>query len=322
MFPHRRPSPKAREAMSRSAEHLGEETCCRASHKEINRCIKGIKDIVGQKFVKPVSSGNCAILAVASAIPGKFMIPDQGGWRGFKDYPELMGREVCTLKTELGVVSTDTLEGKLRKEKPAALFLTSFAGYIAEQNIREIFKICQENSVILIEDVSGGIGDRVLARGNSDITICSTGAPKILNVFSGGFISTSEREILDMSMEVISACKVSPVTCAGIREELKIAPKIVDELLRYSAMLKEELDGVIHRTHRGLGVGIRVADPKNLVKSAREKGLVTDLNQGILTACPRYDRFLENGVVIELKKLDILKVTEDDIAKIAEILKT
>lgn len=322
MFPHRRPCPSARKAMSESALNLGEKTCCRAAHSEVRECIKGIKRVVGQKFVNMLSSGNCAILAAASAVDGKVMIPDQGGWRGFKDYPELMGMEVCALETDLGVVNTDTLDGELRRERPRALFLTSFAGYIAEQNIKDIAKICRENSVYLVEDASGAIGDLTLASGDADITICSTGAPKIVNVFSGGFISTDHRELLDMSTDAMSACKISPVTCAGIVEELKNAPRVVDTLVRYSAILKEELSGVVHRGRRGISVGFEVDDPKNFAKRARERGLVTDLDRVLLTTCPRYDRFMKKGIVVELKKLDILKVTEEDIAKIAEILRT
>ncbi|MEE9564340.1 MAG: hypothetical protein V3V63_01380 [Candidatus Hydrothermarchaeaceae archaeon] len=322
MFLHRRPSLEARRAMSESALKLGEDTSCVACHSEVVECKGVIKEMVGQKFVNPVASGNCAILAAVSAIDGKIMIPDQGGWRGFKDYPDLMGKEVCILETDLGVVNTDALDSELRKHNPGGLFLTSFAGYIAEQDIKEIAKICRENSVCLIEDISGAIGDKILARGDADITICSTGAPKIVNVLSGGFVSTDHKEILDRSARVTSACRISPVICAGITEELKNAPDIVERLVKYSAILKEELEDVVHRDSRGVCAGFEIDNPKRFVKRARENGLVTDANQGFLTACPRYERFLKNGVVVELKKLDILNVIEEDIAKIAEILKT
>jgi hypothetical protein len=322
MFPHRRPCLKARRAMSESALDLGEEAGSREGHREIKECISAIEEVVGQKFVIPVSSGNCAILEVVSAIDGKVTIPDQGGWKGFKEYSELMGRDVCTLKTDFGMVDTDTLDSELRKHEPRALFLTSFAGYIAEQDIKEIAKICRENSVYLVEDASGSIGDRVLAKGDADITICSTGAPKIVNVLSGGFISTDRREILDMSTSVASACSISPITCAGIVEELKNAPDIVERLVKYSALLKEELEDVVHRDSRGVCAGFETDDPKGFAKRARKNGLMTDADQSLLTTCPRYERFLKKGVVVELKKLDILNVTEEDIAKIVEILKT
>ncbi len=321
MFPHRRPCPSAKKAMSESALHLGEKSLSSASHDEIKECIAGIRKLVGQKFIKPVSSGNCAILAVVSAIKGKVMIPDQGGWRGFKDYPRIMGREVCTIKTDLGVVNAETLDSELRRQMPRALFLTSFAGYIAEQDIKEIAKICRENSVYLVEDASGAIGDGILAKGNADITVCSTGAPKILNVVSGGFISTAHREILEMSSGITSACRINPVTCAGIIEELKKAPEVVEKLVKYSGVLNKELESAVHMERRGICAGFEVNEPKEFIKRAKKNGLVTDLGQGFLTICPEYDRFMKNGVVVELKKLDVLELAEDDIAKIVEILK-
>jgi hypothetical protein len=219
------------------------------------------------------------------------------------------------------VVDTDALDGELRKHAPRALLLASFAGYIAEQDIKEIAKICSENSVYLVEDASGAIGDRVLANGDADITICSTGAPKILNVLSGGFISTDNKDIVNGWASVTSACKISPVTCAGITRELKNAPAVVETLVRYSAIMKDELGGIVHEDKRGVSVGMEVEDPRAFARKARGNGLVTDKNQGFLTMCPKYERFQKKGVVVELKKLDILKMTEDDIAKIVEILK-
>lgn len=321
MFPQRKPSDMARRAMSEAALKLGEDSGCIACHSEAIECKDAIRTVVGQKFVKPVASGNCAILAAVSAIDGKIMIPDQGGWSGFKRYPELMGRELCVLETDLGVVDVGTLDDSLKKHEPAALLLTSFAGYIAEQDIKEISKICQENSVYLVEDASGAIGDEKLAKGDADITVCSTGAPKIVNVQSGGFISSDHEEIIDKSSSVTSACRISPVICAGIIEELKLAPKVVDTLVKYSAIIKEELEDVIHEDRRGVSVGFLTDDPMAFVKRTRENGLVTNINQGLFTICPKYDRFMKKGVVLELKKLDILKITEGDIAKIVEILK-
>ena len=311
----------ARRAMSEAAKKVGEKTVCPACHSEVIECKDAIKKVVGQEIVKPVASGNCAILAAVSAIDGKIMIPDQGGWRGFKEYPDLMGKEVCPLETDLGVVDVDALDGELKKWNPEALFLTSFAGYIAEQDIKEIAKICRENSVYLVEDVSGAIGDGKLAKGHGDITVCSTGYPKIVNVLSGGFISTDHKEIIDVASGVLSACRISPVTCAGITEELKNAPAIVETLVRYSDIIKEELAGVVHADRRGVCVGFETDDPKTFVRKARGNGLLTDKNQGFLTMCPKYERFQKKGVVVELKKLDVLKMTDDDIARIAETLK-
>jgi hypothetical protein len=218
-------------------------------------------------------------------------------------------------------VDTDTLDIELKKHAPGALLLTSFAGYIAEQDIGEIAKICRENSVYLVEDASSAVGDKLLARGEADITICSTGAPKIVNVLSGGFIATNHKEVIDAASGIGSACRINPVVCAGMTQELENAPVVVETLLKFSRILKEELDGIVHKDKRGVSVGLKVDDPKAFAKRARANGLQMDGNLGLLTVCPKYERFLKKGVVVELKKLDVLGIKEDDIQRIVEILK-
>ncbi len=64
------------------------------------------------------------------------MIPDQGGWTGFKKMARIFGLETVNLPTELGLVKTEVLEDHIKKFNPEALFITSFAGYIVEQPIK------------------------------------------------------------------------------------------------------------------------------------------------------------------------------------------
>lgn len=73
---------------------------------------------------------------------------------------------------------------------------------MAEQPVKEIFELCDERGVILVEDASGAIGDpqRSLACGDhAHIIVASTGSPKIINLGSGGFISTNDPNMLDNS---------------------------------------------------------------------------------------------------------------------------
>ncbi len=325
MFPHRKPSAEAREAMQRSAAKLGMDYCCASNHREVNLAIKAVTQATGHRFAKLVASGDAAIMAVVKAINGRIMVPDQGAWRGFIDYPDLFGMETCTLKTNLGVIEPEILAQEIKSQKPKALFLTSFAGYIAEQNMEEISKICRENEVLLVEDASGAIGDARLAKARfADVIVASTGAPKIINLLTGGIISTNQREILDLSYEITTASKMNPVLCAGLVEELKQARRLIDTLTGYSRVLQEELKDsfkVVHPQRRGVCAGFLYNEPKKLAERARKAGLVTDLNQTFLTTCPLYERFLSNGIVVELKKLNVVDMHEDEILKIAEVLK-
>lgn len=334
-FPHVKPSREAREAMSAAALEL-DSLCC--AHKSVElKALEAVSKATKHKYVKLVSSGSAALMAALKGLDtvgsakairsclrnGKVIIPDQGAWSGFKKYPKLFGIEAVEIPTNLGLIEPEALVDEIKKHKPKGMLLTSFAGYIAEQDVKEISSACRENGVLLVEDASGAIGDERLADGRyADVIVCSTGSPKILNVLSGGFISTNNRSVLDNSVEIINACKISPVTCAGIVEELKRSAQVVRALVKYSRELKEELDDVVHREKRGVCFGFELkGDPAKFIQCAKEKGLKTEFGTSFLTQCPRYDRFMKRGVVVELKKLDILNVEYERIIDIARILK-
>lgn len=310
--------------MVQGAQDLGMRAPGPMEQPWMDEAKKAISRTTGHDHVSMVASGNCAIMAVLAGIKGRVMVPDQGGWKGFMRYPDVLGLPMVKVETHLGVVEPETLEAAIRKERPKTFLLTSFAGYIADQDMKDISKICHENGVILVEDASGAVGDRKLCDGSiSDVIVCSTGAPKIINLTSGGFISTNNNEILDRAGDMIKACKPGTVECAGITEEIKAAPRRVERLVEFSSLLKEELPDVIHQDRRGVCVGLTLdgIKPKEFVKRARGKGLVTDLGKGILTACPRYERFLENGVVVELKNLQVEDMEEEEVMEIAKILR-
>ncbi|MFQ5868246.1 MAG: hypothetical protein ACE5IT_09705, partial [bacterium] len=72
---------------------------------------------------------------------------------------------------------------------------------------------------------------------------------------------------------------------------------------------------------RGICTGILMENPKRVARNARSLGLVTQSGKSLLTTCPRYDRFQENGVVVELKKIDVESVGEAEIEHISNILR-
>lgn len=328
-FPHVKPSREAMEAMSAAALEL-DTTCCAHKSIELRETLEAVSRATKHRYVKFVSSGSAAVLAALKGVGGKVIIPDQGAWTGFRKYPKLLGMEAVEIPTNLGVIDPKILLDEIKKHEPRGLLLTSFAGYIAEQNVKEISAVCRENGVLLVEDASGAIGDEKLADGRyADIIVCSTGSPKILNVLSGGFISTNDRSILDSSLEIIRACKISPITCAGITEELRRAAQVVKALVKCSAELKDEIArasrtsfAVVHKEKRGVCFGFELdGSPAEFIMRAREKGLKTEFDSTLLTSCPRYERFMRKGIVVELKKLDILNIEYERIMDIAKILR-
>ena len=151
-----------------------------------NKCEKQVCDLTNAEYAKITSSGNNSIFVALSSVKGDVIIPDQGGWHGFKQIAKFLNKNIITLKTDLGLINTNELD-TLDISDNSCLIYTSFAGYAAEQDTKLIFKYCKDNGIATIQDASAGIGDEKGVLGNckySDIVIASTGQPKLINVGS------------------------------------------------------------------------------------------------------------------------------------------
>jgi len=253
------------------------------------------------------------------------MIPDQGGWSGFKKMVEFNGLKSVNLPTKLGLIEIEVLVNLIEKFKPEALFITSFAGYIAEQNLKEIFKVCDEMDVIMVEDASGGIGDIRGKLGNgthAHVVVASTGSPKTVNIGNGGIISTDNTDRMGLK-DVLNSLKADPVTCAGIASEIENAPMILSKTMESCKYLKSqimEFNKVLHFAKEGLNIAIPSENPKKLGYELRKSIEVHD--GGIITVCPNYNRVKVKAVCIEIKNLDTSCMTMDNLDNISEIVKS
>jgi hypothetical protein len=173
----------------------------------------------------------------------------------------------------------------------------------------------------LIEDASASIGDRTLGDGRlADIIVGSARTPKLLNLPSGGFITSNNSAFMERLGDRPNHPQPNPAICAGITEELKHAQNTIDSLAGLSEALKSRLDAVVHREKRGLCAGLLHEEPKSLAKKARDDGLVTVGGKSLLSICPRYDRFLSDGALVELKKLDPKSVGGEELKYISEVM--
>lgn len=317
-LPDRQPHLEAREAMTAASKNLSRENF----QEHIERCKSALSEATGHKYAVLTRSGSDAVFQVLSAISGSIMVPDQGIWKGTLNHCRELGISTRTVPTDLGLIDSETLKEATEAHCPKALFITSFAGYVAEQEVEALSKVCAENDVLLIEDASSSIGDKALAKGwHSDIIVGSSRTPKILALDSGGFITTSNEEIMERVRELNKTFIPDPVLCAGMVEELKNTPHTISRLAQLSEALKEALDNSVHKGKRGICAGILMENPKRVARNARRVGLVTQSERSILTTCPRYDRFLEKGVVVELKKLDVESIGEAEIEHIFDVLR-
>jgi len=313
------PSKEAREAMCDASLELGNRFMGNEYKKNAE---DAIKKVTGHEHARVMGSGNAAIMAAMSTMKGPVMIPDQGGWSGFRKIAEFYGLELTYLSTKMGVIHLETLEEQVKLKSPESLFITSFAGYMAEQPVKGIYDICEDNGVILVEDASGSVGDPLknLACGDySHIMVASTGSPKMVNVGNGGFISTNEPGIFNNAAFILKTLKSSPVTCAGLVEEIKKTPGNLVKTIAACEFLKKEIEYVLHPEKRGINIAIPHDEPKSIARLLRNNLKV--MGGGMITVCPRYDRINQPAVCLEVKNLDIECLKKENLRKIVEIVK-
>ena len=283
--------------------------------------IDKIKDLTNHEEAKITSSGNNSIFIALSSIEGDIIVPDQGGWHGFKQIAKFLNKNIITLKTDFGLINTKEMDN-LEINENSALIFTSFAGYAAEQDTKAISKYCKSNNITTIEDASAGIGDskKLLGNGNySDIILASTGSPKMINVGSGGFISTNDKEIFKKSTLPQKLSKASKITCSGIDCEIDNVKENLEATINATDYLKKHLTNTLHPDKRGVNVIIPHEDAKHISWNLKQN-LTTD-KSGFITACPNYNRVKVKAIAIEIKNLDYSCLKKENLDKIIEELK-
>ena len=209
---------------------------------------------------------------------------------------------MITVKTDLGLINTDYLD-ELDINESSALIFTSFAGYSAEQDVKSICRYCNDRNITTIEDASAGIGDDENNLGkHSDITLASTGSPKIINVGSGGFISTDDEEVFKKTALPQKLSKTSQIICSGIDNELNQVKENLEVSLNATDYVKKHIPDAIHANKRGLNVIIPHDNAKSICWDLK-KTLTTD-KSGFITTCPNYNRVKQKAICVEIKNLD------------------
>lgn len=279
-------------------------------------CTEKIKQLTEKEEVKITSSGNNSIFIALAAIKGDIIIPDEGGWHGFKQIAKFLNKNVITLKTNSGLINPTYID-ELDITEDSALIYTSFAGYCAEQNTKKISEYCKNNGIITIEDASAGIGDTRNKLGRySDIILASTGSPKIINVGQGGFIATNDSEIFKESKTPQKLSKTSEIICSGIDSELKNVGEKLELTLNATKYLKKHINNNLHSNKRGINVIIPHDDAKSISWNLKKR--LTIDKSGFITTCPNYNRVKEKAIAIEIKNLDYSCLEKKYLDKIIE----
>ena len=267
-------------------------------------CENKVCELTNSEHAKITSSGNNSIFVALSSIKGDVIIPDQGGWHGFKQIAKFLNKNIITLKTDLGLINPYELDD-LDISDNSCLIYTSFAGYAAEQDTKIISKYCRNNGITTIEDASAGIGDKNGLLGNckySDIVIASTGQPKIINVGSGGFIATNNENLFAESSLPLKLSKTNEIISSGIYEELESVKENLQLTLNATDYLKKHILNTIHAKKRGVNLIIPHENPKEKTWELK-KELPINKN-GFINKCPNYNRVKTKAISIEIKNLN------------------
>ncbi len=260
--------------------------------------IDKLKGLTKHKHIEILTRGNSAIFSALHSVKKEILIPEEGGWMTYQQYPKKLKLKTTQVKTNNAVIDLNNLKEKSKTAD--ALLYQNPGGYLAEQPLKEIYEICKENNCLVILDTSGGIGTKLCDGHYADIIVCSFGRWKLIEAETGGFISTNNKELFN---KIKNSFKV-----LDDKEQLETINKKIDNLQKRIDFLLEkrkkiindlkEFD-IVNENHLGFVLIVKYDD------SNKEKLINYCENNNLeYTECPRYIRINKKAISIEVKRLE------------------
>lgn len=260
-----------------------------------------IEDYLGTDKIFFAPSGSMAIFSVLHPFRKKTLgIPDQGCFN-ILEIAELLDIKYRFIKTEKGLIIPENIKNM------DIFFFSSFSGYLVENNVEKIISHCKKNKILSIEDISSGFSYQNFGKG--DIVVCSTGSPKILECGWGGFATYKGIE----NSKIFEFMKIPQGYKEKLDIEIENAESKLRTLLKYNKILKDFNFEVFFKDSNGISVFVKTESPKKVLRILN-KEIRPDTGRSLFTRCPRFDRILEKGFVIETIK--IWRRSEDEILDI------
>ena len=261
------------------------------------RVIARLKELTGHDFVEVVTRGNSAIRSALRLVKKGLLVPSEGGWLTYKDYPEKMGLKFEFVDCKDAKIDIGGLKEKLSGGEFDVFLYQNPGGYFAEQPMKEICEVCKEYGCLVVLDASGGIGTDLCDGKFADVILGSFGRWKLVEAKGGGFISSKNEEVFEkLELEVLEDTKQWKI----IEKELKKLPKRIDLLLKERELVIADLKSfdVLYKDDLGFVVVVAyddLEDKEKIVKYCKEHKLE-------FTECPRYITVQRNAISIELKR--------------------
>jgi len=263
------------------------------------KIIEKLKKLSHHKYVVLTSRGNSAIYIALSLAKrfskGNLLIPDQAGWLTYKHYPKKLKLKVKVVKTDYGVIDLADLGLKLKEA--SALLYQNPAGYFAEQPSKDIYRLCK-GKCIVITDVSGSVGTSMC--NDSDISICSFGKWKPVNLGYGGFISFDNKKYIDF-VNSLKERLFFDGEYTALYDKLNLLDKKYKFYSEINKKIKRDLKDfkIIHKNKKGINVVVKFnteQEKEKIIKYCQN-------NTYEFVLCPKYIRVNEKAVSIEVKRL-------------------
>ncbi|PAV07200.1 PLP-dependent aminotransferase family protein [Methanosphaera cuniculi] len=280
-----------------------------------------------------LNSANSCIFTVLEAVDDTIAVPDMGGWNGVEKSAQILDKKIIKIPTDNAIINPKTLDEFIKQNTDIkTLYITALGAYNKQQSLPEISQICKKHDILLINDISGVMGDKTLTNPEyADIQITSTGTPKIVNIKNGGFINNITQKI-KLNTHLIKTLKADNITCAGIKQEIPNAPHTLNKTRKANnylkQLIKKQLEDntdyyLIHpEDNKGINTIIKTpskSKTKKLAYQIRQQLKITQ-NKNIITTGPNNNRIKKPTINIEIKNLDPDSLTKENIEKLAMII--
>lgn len=287
-----------------------------------------IRELLPSKNTYILNSANSCILTVIESLPEPILIPDQGGWNGFRKSAQILGKKICEIPTEDGLINIEELNDYIEDNDIKSVYITSLAGYHALQPINEIYETCNIHRAILVLDISSSIGYPRINQ-YCDVQIASTGSPKIVNTGNGGFINDLTGKI-ELKPHLLKTFKADKLTCAAIANEIQKAPETIEKTIKANTYLKEKLDKTLKTPHYNI-INLKTTGLNTIIKAPSKKKakrlsynirkhLKVTPDKSIITTGPNYNRLKTASIIIETKNIDVEDLTKEKLDNLADII--
>ncbi|MBT3463853.1 hypothetical protein HN789_02330 [archaeon] len=264
------------------------------------KCEKILSDFTSKDEIFFTNRGNASIrlaLQLAQYLgKTKAFIQDQGGWITYEQYLQKLKYEYYLLDTNYGLLDIKYLEKKI--DSNSVLLFNSMPGYFCTQeNMKEIYALCKKKNCLLINDVSGSIGNNAAKYG--DIIIGSFGRWKPINNEYGGFIGIDDNMYLKYLEENFD--KELEDFFLDLYKKLSNLDNRLSELKKITVKVKKQLReyDILHKDQEGINVVIKFDSPE---KKLDLENYCKAYNYEF-TICPRYIRVMIPAISIEIKRM-------------------